>query len=179
MILALHNHFSWNRFFFGWYFHLGASLVFLSVATTNILIFSPFSVIYSTKLYRFFKYIENRDVAKSVLKERGLKKIRLGIEGKNPFHFLFLHYYTYLVKYAILFYSFKEKVHPKMNFLCNSRKSNMTTRVRFDFTDIWSRKNWEPMMFIVFQSDVMNTLHNIYSKLTTNFKIIYMIKQSQ
>lgn len=40
-------------------------------------------VIYSTKLYRFFKYIENRDVAKSVLKERGLKKIRLGIEGKS------------------------------------------------------------------------------------------------
>uniref|UniRef100_A0A2I3TH18 BTBD10/KCTD20 BTB/POZ domain-containing protein n=1 Tax=Pan troglodytes TaxID=9598 RepID=A0A2I3TH18_PANTR len=35
-------------------------------------------IIYSTKLYRFFKYIENRDVAKSVLKERGLKKIRLG-----------------------------------------------------------------------------------------------------
>jgi len=29
----------------------------------------------------FFKYIENRDVAKQVLKERGLKKIRLGIEG--------------------------------------------------------------------------------------------------
>lgn len=40
-----------------------------------------FTVIYSTKLYRFFKYIENRDVAKSVLKDRGLKKIRLGIEG--------------------------------------------------------------------------------------------------
>lgn len=40
-------------------------------------------IIYSTKLYRFFKYIENRDVAKSVLKERGLKKIRLGIEGKR------------------------------------------------------------------------------------------------
>uniref|UniRef100_A0A2I2ZHC4 BTBD10/KCTD20 BTB/POZ domain-containing protein n=1 Tax=Gorilla gorilla gorilla TaxID=9595 RepID=A0A2I2ZHC4_GORGO len=38
-------------------------------------------IIYSTKLYGFFKYIENRDVAKSVLKERGLKKIRLGIEG--------------------------------------------------------------------------------------------------
>ncbi|KAK7804705.1 hypothetical protein U0070_022408, partial [Myodes glareolus] len=36
---------------------------------------------FNTKLYRFFKYIENRDVAKSVLKERGLKKIRLGIEG--------------------------------------------------------------------------------------------------
>lgn len=34
-------------------------------------------------MYRFFKYIENRDVAKSVLKERGLKKIRLGIEGKG------------------------------------------------------------------------------------------------
>ncbi|XP_076331637.1 BTB/POZ domain-containing protein mrityu isoform X5 [Tachypleus tridentatus] len=38
-------------------------------------------IIYSTAMYRFFKYIENRDVAKQVLKERGLKKIRLGIEG--------------------------------------------------------------------------------------------------
>ncbi|XP_015913504.1 BTB/POZ domain-containing protein KCTD20 isoform X1 [Parasteatoda tepidariorum] len=38
-------------------------------------------IVYSTALYRFFKYIENRDVAKQVLKERGLKKIRLGIEG--------------------------------------------------------------------------------------------------
>lgn len=36
---------------------------------------------YSTSLYRFFKYAENRDVAKTVLKERGLKKIRLGMEG--------------------------------------------------------------------------------------------------
>lgn len=48
----------------------------------------PFSVIYSTKLYRFFKYIENRDVAKSVLKDRGLKKIRLGIEGTKSNCFL-------------------------------------------------------------------------------------------
>ena len=32
-------------------------------------------------MYRFFKYIENRDVAKQVLKDRGLKKLRLGIEG--------------------------------------------------------------------------------------------------
>lgn len=32
-------------------------------------------------MYRFFKYIENRDVAKQVMKERGLKKIRLGIES--------------------------------------------------------------------------------------------------
>jgi len=38
-------------------------------------------VIHSTSLYRFFKYIENRDVAKQVLRDRGLKKIRLGIEG--------------------------------------------------------------------------------------------------
>jgi BTB/POZ domain-containing protein 10 len=38
-------------------------------------------IIYSTQLRRFFKYIENRDVVKSVLKERGLKKIRMGIEG--------------------------------------------------------------------------------------------------
>ncbi|KAF7265318.1 hypothetical protein GWI33_021302 [Rhynchophorus ferrugineus] len=35
----------------------------------------------STAMHRFFKYIENRDVAKQVLKDRGLKKIRLGIEG--------------------------------------------------------------------------------------------------
>lgn len=35
----------------------------------------------STTMYRFFKYIENRDVAKQVMKDRGLKKIRLGIEG--------------------------------------------------------------------------------------------------
>ncbi|XP_067253141.1 BTB/POZ domain-containing protein KCTD20 isoform X2 [Chanodichthys erythropterus] len=38
-------------------------------------------IIYSTKLYRFFKFIENRDVAKALLKERGLKNIRIGIEG--------------------------------------------------------------------------------------------------
>ncbi|KRZ08963.1 BTB/POZ domain-containing protein KCTD20, partial [Trichinella zimbabwensis] len=37
--------------------------------------------VYSSQLYRFFKYIENRDVAKQLLKDRGLKKIRLGIEG--------------------------------------------------------------------------------------------------
>ena len=40
-----------------------------------------FVVIRSTAMYRFFKYIENREVAKSVLKDRGLKKIRMGIEG--------------------------------------------------------------------------------------------------
>ncbi|XP_078098526.1 BTB/POZ domain-containing protein KCTD20-like isoform X2 [Mustelus asterias] len=38
-------------------------------------------IIYSTKMYRFFKYIENREVAKMVLKDRGLKNIRIGIEG--------------------------------------------------------------------------------------------------
>lgn len=40
-------------------------------------------VLYSTKLYRYFKYIENRDVAKTLLKERGFKNIRIGIEGKS------------------------------------------------------------------------------------------------
>ncbi len=40
-----------------------------------------FLVIRSTEMYRFFKYIENREVAKLVLKDRGLKKIRMGIEG--------------------------------------------------------------------------------------------------
>lgn len=45
-------------------------------------------VLHSTKLYQFFKFMENRVVAKSVLKERGLKKIRLGVEGEN-FYFCF------------------------------------------------------------------------------------------
>ena len=35
----------------------------------------------STPMYRFFKYVENREEAKSVLRERGLKKVKLGIEG--------------------------------------------------------------------------------------------------
>jgi BTB/POZ domain-containing protein 10 len=38
-------------------------------------------VVYSTSLCKFFRYAENRDVAKQVLKERELKKIRLGMEG--------------------------------------------------------------------------------------------------
>lgn len=41
--------------------------------------------IVSTALYRFFRYVENRDVAKQVLRERGLKKVKLGIEG-HPTH---------------------------------------------------------------------------------------------
>ncbi|OQV23777.1 BTB/POZ domain-containing protein KCTD20 [Hypsibius exemplaris] len=38
-------------------------------------------VIQSTAMHGFFKYLENRDVAKSVLIERGFKKVCLGIEG--------------------------------------------------------------------------------------------------
>ena len=37
--------------------------------------------VYSTDLNRFFKYFDNRDIAKEVLQERGLKKIKFGIEG--------------------------------------------------------------------------------------------------
>lgn len=47
----------------------------------KIKIIQNVTAINSTTMYRFFKYIENRDVAKQVMKERGLKKIRLGIEG--------------------------------------------------------------------------------------------------
>ena len=39
------------------------------------------SLIRDDHLCRFLKYVENRDVAKTVLKDRGLKKIKLGIEG--------------------------------------------------------------------------------------------------
>ncbi|VDQ14305.1 unnamed protein product [Trichobilharzia regenti] len=38
-------------------------------------------IIYNTQMFRFLKYIENREVAKQVLLERSLKKIRIGIEG--------------------------------------------------------------------------------------------------
>jgi len=41
--------------------------------------------IVSTSMYRFFRYVENREVAKVVLRERGLKKVKLGIEG-HPTH---------------------------------------------------------------------------------------------
>lgn len=61
--------------------------------------FIHFSVIYSTQMYRFFKYIENRDVSKQVLKDRGLKKIRLGIEGT-----LFVYFETSF--FIITFISF-------------------------------------------------------------------------
>jgi BTB/POZ domain-containing protein 10 len=36
-------------------------------------------------IQRFFRYVENRDVAKLVLRQRGLKKVKLGIEG-HPTH---------------------------------------------------------------------------------------------
>ena len=39
--------------------------------------------VFSTDIYRFFKYFENRDIAKEVLRDKGLKKIRIGIEGKT------------------------------------------------------------------------------------------------
>ena len=39
------------------------------------------SVVKNNEISRFLKYIENREVAKAVLQEKGLKKIRLGIEG--------------------------------------------------------------------------------------------------
>ena len=44
--------------------------------------FSSVLGIHSTDLNRFFKYFDNRDIAKEVLQDRGLKKIKFGIEGK-------------------------------------------------------------------------------------------------
>ena len=49
-------------------------------------------------MYRFLKYIENREIAKQVLIERGLKKIRIGIEGA------FCHTHNFLI--AALFVVF-------------------------------------------------------------------------
>lgn len=51
----------------------------VNMEITKFCFFLP--AVTSTAIYRFFKYIENRDVAKQVMKDRGLKKIRLGIEG--------------------------------------------------------------------------------------------------
>jgi len=48
---------------------------------------------------RFFKYIENRDVAKQVLRDRGLKKIRLGIEGTIWSCFGFNHLANFVQPY--------------------------------------------------------------------------------
>ena len=47
--------------------------------------FDSFSRLFVFWLFRFFKYVENREVAKLVLRERGLKKVKLGIEG-HPTH---------------------------------------------------------------------------------------------
>lgn len=63
------------------------------------------SVIYSGHMHRFFKYIENRDVAKQVLKERGLKKIKIGIEGNSDVHILLSAFcfqdYNYIFAHAV------------------------------------------------------------------------------
>lgn len=62
----------------------------------------------STAMYRFFKYIENRDVAKQVLKDRGLKKIRLGIEGKYSSSYSFINVFIQII--CIGYPTYKEKV---------------------------------------------------------------------
>ena len=38
-------------------------------------------MVHSTRLYRFMKDHENQILAKQILKEKGLKNIRIGIEG--------------------------------------------------------------------------------------------------
>lgn len=77
--------------------------------------------VFSTAMYRFFKYIENRDVAKQVMKERALKKVRLGIESyptniekikKRPGgraevcdnYLFFFFYYLFSFNFYSLFY---------------------------------------------------------------------------
>ena len=59
-------------------------------------------IIYSTPLYRFFKYFENRDVAKEVLKERGLKKVKIGIEG-YPTHMEKVKYKSNSIKPEVIY----------------------------------------------------------------------------
>lgn len=65
-----------------WFILLNDNFHIHSAILKEVLLSTSSVVIYNNRLHRFFKYFENRDVAKDVLKERGLKKIRLGIEGK-------------------------------------------------------------------------------------------------
>ena len=70
-------------------------------------------VIYDTQMYRFFRYHENRDVSKQMLKERGLKKIRLGIEGLSPdteFNKNIIHYKEKVCKRGRIDLPFKYEV---------------------------------------------------------------------
>lgn len=68
------------------------------------IIYIPFLGVHSTDLNRFFKYFDNRDIAKEVLQERGLKKIKFGIEGTYDRRFV-----------CIQLYSMKHNV-PNLNF---------------------------------------------------------------
>ena len=73
------------------YFYI-CSIVFCSIG------------VHSTDLNRFFKYFDNRDIAKDVLQERGLKKIKFGIEGKynisryNTAVYVHTYSHTYVIQ---------------------------------------------------------------------------------
>ena len=85
MVLSEEDSVDWDEEFppqMGEEFTQGATLrTHCSVYESLTLLLFCFVVVHSTHIYRFFKYVENRDVAKQVLKERGLNKIGLGIEG--------------------------------------------------------------------------------------------------
>lgn len=51
-----------------------------------------FPGVVNNDLYLFFKYFENRDIAKDLLRDKGLKKIRIGIEGMLCVDFQYLSY---------------------------------------------------------------------------------------
>ena len=63
------------------YQHILTSATQMFLPFESMLFCFLFAVIKCGHMHRFFKYIENREVAKQVLKERGLKKIKIGIEG--------------------------------------------------------------------------------------------------
>ena len=44
------------------------------------------AVVRHSALYRFLSFGENREIVKEVLKDRGLKKVRLGMEAYVPGH---------------------------------------------------------------------------------------------
>lgn len=50
--------------------------IYLLIIIMNIVV-----GVVNNDLCRYFKYFENRDIAKEILRDKGLKNIRIGIEG--------------------------------------------------------------------------------------------------
>lgn len=79
--------------------------IIVQLCYTKCLLCSQSTVgITSTDLYHYFKYHENRDIAKDVLRDKGLKKIRIGIEGTMMQKCIMVVYTTIMITQAVFQY---------------------------------------------------------------------------